>query len=145
MTVLAKSEDGITYPHAIAGTIASLAESVYEALLMKGYSLVPEEVEKIITDECRYYSGWAMLEAQKMKQTNIDCSLSLHAYEWALIEPVVMASCDEMQANRVEATGSLGTERFGLSVGEAKQIYNQRRDELPKMAFVAEPYSIDLN
>lgn len=144
MGMLGHSVDGITYPESIAGTVALLAENVYESLLIKGYSLALDEVEQIIINECRYYSGWAMFEAQKIAITPIDCGLNLHAYEWAIIEPVVKAMCDDVQANRVEAIGSLGAERFGLSASETNQIYNQRRDELPKLAFVAEPYSIDL-
>jgi hypothetical protein len=61
-------------------------------------------------------------------QLNKDYVLSLS--EWGLIEPVIRAHCELIQAQRVEGTGSLGGERFGLSVSEATANYKEAKEDL---------------
>ena len=59
------------------------------------------------------------------------------------MEPVIRAHCDFIQSQRVEGTGSLGGERFGLSVSEAKQAYADAKLEMKKEAFVESPFTLD--
>ena len=72
----------------------------------------------------------------------IDQNLTIDAYEWSIIEPVVRAHCDLLQARLVEGSRSLGGDGFGIQVSEAQQNYTMERDKLPRLAFVAPPYTL---
>ncbi|HDX6138849.1 TPA: hypothetical protein RP454_003669, partial [Acinetobacter baumannii] len=50
-----------------------------------------------------------------------------------------------LQARLVEATRGLGVESYGLSVSEAQQNYNEKKDALPKLAFCMAPMSFNFN
>lgn len=127
-----------------AGTVDELSELVFQELLLSGYSLGLDDIKSVILAECRFYSGWAMFEAQKDSIIKIDGALILDSYEWAILEPVIKANLDLKQAQRMESIKSLGGQEFGLSVSEARQIYKVERDAVPKLAFVEEPYSVEL-
>ena len=144
MTKLSRVTELNLYPSSQAGSVAELSDLVTNELVMSGYSLDQDDVQTIILAECRYYSGWAMFEAQKSSVISLDGSLVLDAYEWSILEPAIRAHLDLKQAQRMEAIKSTGSVDFGLSVSEATQIYNERRDELAQKAFVAPPYSFDL-
>lgn len=131
--------------HAKAGTIDELSELVEGELVLSGYSLGQDDIKTVILSECKYYSGWAMFEAQKDSVINIDGALVLDSYEWSILEPAIKAHLDLLQAQRMESIRSLGAQEFGLSVSEARQIYREERDSVPKLAFVDEPYSLDLD
>jgi len=133
------------YPSLTAGTIEKLAQILFEELQMSGYSILIDDVQAAIVCQTRYYAGWAALEVQYSATAamNLDISLPIAAYEWSFIEPVVRAHCALLQAQRVEGSSSLGGERFGLTESEARTLYNEAREKLPKDAFVAAPFSID--
>jgi len=145
MTTLSQVIELNIYPSSQAGTVAELSDLVTNELLMSGYSLGQDDVQSIILAECRYYSGWAMFEAQKSSVISLDDSLVLDAYEWSILEPAIRAHLDLRQAQHMEAIKSLGATDFGLSVSEARQIYLQERAEVPKTAFVEPPYSLELD
>jgi hypothetical protein len=145
MTKLSQVTELNIYPSSQAGTVLELSDLVESALVMSGYSLDQGDVQSVILDECRYYSGWAMFEAQKSSVISLDDSLVLDAYEWSILEPAIRAHLDLKQAQRMESIKSLGASDFGLSVSEARQIYIQERAEMPKTAFVEPPYSLELD
>lgn len=131
--------------HAKAGSVNELAKLVESLLALSGYSLGESDIETVILAECKHYSGWAMFEAHKTGVIEIDSALILESYEWSILEPAIKAHLDLLQAQRMEAIRSIGTQEFGLSVSEARQIYREERDAMPKTAFIEEPYSLDLD
>lgn len=135
------------YPRLTVGTIAELSTTLHAELQMSGYSLLFEDVRDAVLCEAQLYAGWATFEEQRFANAAIelDESLPIDAYEWVFIEPVVRAHCEMLQAIRMEGSRSLGTESFGLSVSEARQIYNEQRDLLPKNAFISAPFTMDLD
>lgn len=145
MTKLSQVTELNIYPSSQAGTVAELSDLVANELSMSGYSLGQDDVQSIILAECRYYSGWAMFEAQKSSVISLDDSLVLDAYEWSILEPAIRAHLDLRQAQHMEAIKSIGSTDFGLTVSEARQIYLQERAEVPKTAFVEPPYSVELD
>lgn len=145
MTTLQQQVIEGVYPASQAGNVLELSSLLAHELALSGYSLSQDDVLNVILAECRYYAGWAMFEAQKHSVVQIDGTLILDAYEWSILEPAIRSHCDVVQATRVEAVKSLGTEGFGLSVSEAKQNHLQDRNEMPKTAFVEPPFSIDLD
>lgn len=145
MTKLSRVTELNLYPSSQAGSVAELSDLVTNELVMSGYSLDQDDVQTIILAECRYYSGWAMFEAQKSSVISLDGSLVLDAYEWSILEPAIRAHLDLKQAQRMEAIKSTGSVDFGLSVSEAKNIYSQERAEIPKTSFIEPPYSLELD
>lgn len=145
MTKLSRVTELNLYPSSQAGSVAELSDLVTNELVMSGYSLDQDDVQTIILAECRYYSGWAMFEAQKSSVISLDGSLVLDAYEWSILEPAIRAHLDLKQAQRMEAIKSTGSVDFGLSVSEAKNIYSQERGEIPKTSFIEPPYSLELD
>lgn len=127
-----------------AGTIASLAETLYMEYALMGYSLNAFDIETALKLDFAFYAGWATTETQEKGQTTtIDDTHTIALSEWAVIEPVVRAHCEWIQSQRVDATGSLGGERFGLSVSEAKQEYTTAKMDMKKEAFVEAPFTLD--
>jgi pyruvate kinase len=133
------------YPRATVGTIAEISERLHTELQLSGYSLLVDDVQDAMIEEARLYAAWATFEEQRFATLTIslNTSLKIDAYEWAFIKPVVLAHCDWLQAQRNEASRSLGVEAFGLSVSEARGNYDQQRDLLPKNAFIAPPFTLD--
>lgn len=145
MTQLSQVTQLNIYPSSQAGTVTELSDLVTHELVMSGYSLDQDDVQSIILAECRYYSGWAMFEAQKNSVISLDGGLILDAYEWSILEPAIRAHLDLKQAQRMESIKSIGSADFGLSVSEARQIYIQERAEIPKTSFIEPPYSLELD
>lgn len=135
------------YARLIAGTVADLSATLHAELQMSGYSLLLDDVRDAVLCEARLYAGWATFEVQRFANApvELDSTLSIDAYEWAFIEPVIRAHCDMLQAIRMEGSRSLGAENFGLSVSEARQIYQEQRDLLPKNAFISPPFTLDID
>ena len=127
-----------------AGTIASLAQALYLEYVLMGYSTTTEDISTAIMLDFAFYAGWATTTTQEQGlETEIDENHSISFTEWAILEPVIRAHCDFIQSQRVEGTGSLGGERFGLSVSEAKQAYADAKLEMKKEAFVEAPFTLD--
>ena len=135
--------DGTGKFRAVAGTISELAALYHQKLTLKGYSLLQEEIQAAFIEEVKRYAGWQSLTCQKSSIVPIavDEHLILEAFEWVIIEPCVKANCDLIQASLVEASRSMGTEGFGMSVSEAEQAYEAEKEKMPKNAFVQPPFS----
>lgn len=127
-----------------AGSIEALSQSLFDGVSAKGYSLLLEDVQKAILDEVEYLAGWKTLECQRTASSAItlDIALILSVEEWSIIRPTCQASVDAKQAQLVESAGSMGSERYGLDVNSATQIYNEERSKVPQLAFNALPWSI---
>lgn len=134
------------YPRLNLGTLEVLAGQLHNELQGVGYSLLQSDIEQAVLLEVQYYAGWALLEVQRQSSTPmavlLNKSVTLDAYEWAMIEPVVRSHCDLLQAKLVEGSRSLGGDGFGLQVSEAQQNYAMEREKLPKLAFIAPPYTV---
>ena len=156
MTITANALYPVTasddHPPIVAGTLDSIKTLLHAELSKSGYSLLGSEVLTCVISAVVFYASWATLEVQRRQVEGsttplpVDATLTLDAYEWALIKPLAKAECDVMQAYRGEAARSLGMDSYGLGVSEATQILMElkRPENLPKQAFVAEPFSIDL-
>lgn len=134
------------YPKLTLGTLEVLAGQLHSELQGCGYSLLLSDVEQAALLEVQYYAGWTLLEVQRQSSNPtavlLDKTVNIDAYEWSIIEPVVRAHCDLMQARLVEGSRSLGGDGFGLQVSEAQQNYVMEREKLPKLAFIAPPYTV---
>lgn len=128
------------------GSLTELSEKVAHSLMFSGSSVMQPDVLNIIKTEVEYYKGYTDLEAHKdLTVQPVNDPLQLTDSEWSVIQPVVIAACKLLQAERVEASGSIGAERFGLDAGTAQQLYDTARQELPNNAFVSAPYSLNFD
>lgn len=144
MTLLdaTKDADG-EYQASSAGTVAFLADTLFDEFAIMGYAIQPSDIATALINDLRFYAAWESTEQQKKARPELLGSqylVSLH--EWGIIEPVIRAHCEYMQAQLMEASASLGTERFGLSVAEAKPAYDLAKEEMKKNAFVQESFVI---
>jgi hypothetical protein len=125
------------------GTLGTLSQIITTEYSLSGYSLTVDDVKTSLIVDFTLYAGWGKTYA---KENNLPVSLDENQLisfgDWAVLEQVVKAHCDLIQAQRVEATGSLGGERFGLTVGEATQNYNLAKETMKKEAFIEEPFII---
>ncbi|MCO8088254.1 hypothetical protein [Acinetobacter indicus] len=124
--------------------IASLADALLGEYGLMGYSITTEDIILALIQDMSFYAGWE--ETQEQRQGNtvlIDQNYKIAVHEWAVLDPVIRSHCDLIQAQRSEAAASLGMERFGLSVSEAMQNYNNAKLEMKKEAFVEPPFTLD--
>lgn len=134
-------------PRLLAGAVGQLAASLHTELVNSGYSLMPEDVLLCVVQAVCKYAAWDTLDAQRNAtgSVSVDSSLVLAAHEWQIIEPLVRAHCDLIQANRMEASRSLGMEQVGMSVSEAMQGLQMQQDLLAQRAFCAPPFAIEID
>lgn len=132
----------IPAPRIVMGTVEQIAGIKHEKLLFAGASLTQEDIEGIIIAEVTWYVGWADLAAQNDSVVLLDKTTPLEAYEWTIIEPCVLAGCDLLQAQRVEAAQSSGSVNFGIDSNTALQNYIAAREALPRHAFNCLPFSV---
>lgn len=139
-----KSRDNDIYRIAVAGTVKDLSNDLFIELQNSGYSLLDSDVLAVFLNEVQYYASWSVLEVQRLSATAtlISDSIILHAYEWAILNPVVRAHCDLIQAKLMESSRSLGGDGFGLTVSEANQIYLESRTRMQFEASYEPPFSI---
>ena len=144
MTLLKKLEDDNgCFQVSEAGTIASLALMLEKEYAIKGYSIDQVEIEVALIADFLFYSGWESTEQQKKGiEANLDRDYIVHVHEWAIIDDLVRAHCELLQATRMEAVASIGAERHGLSVSEADQAYKTAKEEMKGLAFVEESFVI---
>ena len=134
-------------PRLLAGAVGQLAASLHTELVNSGYSLMPEDVLLCVVQAVCKYAAWDTLDAQRNAtgSVSVDSRLVLAAHEWQIIEPLVRAHCDLIQANRMEASRSLGMEQVGMSVSEAMQGLQMQQDLLAQRAFCAPPFAIEID
>lgn len=132
------------YILANAGTVGDIALQLHQELQARGYSLLFEDVLFAAMTDVQYYTSWAVLEVQRKDGENVflDKDTPLEAYEWAIIEPVLRAHCDLIQANLMESSRSLGGEQFGLTVSEASQSYAEAKRNMQNEAFIEPPVAL---
>lgn len=129
------------YQDSEAGTIALLSDGLFNELALSGYSVTPDEIETALIADFKFYAGWTSTYTQKMGlATALDRTQRIALSEWAILDPVIRAHCDMIQASRMEATGSLGPERFGLTVSEATIAYTEAKREAESKTFMEEPF-----
>ncbi|MEY2864251.1 MAG: hypothetical protein RLY58_1958, partial [Pseudomonadota bacterium] len=87
-------------PRLIAGTVGSATTALYQEMMLSGYSVSDDDVKDACLDEVRYYATWATLEVQRTATAPIELDhvLTLDAYEWEIILPVVRAHIAMIQA-----------------------------------------------
>lgn len=125
------------YQNSEAGNIASLSNTLFLEYALSGYSLTPDVVEAALIADFKLYAGWASTDTQDRGLTTVvDGTQVLTFAEWGIVEPVIRAHCELIQANRMEGTGSLGGERFGLSVSEASPMYVEAKERMKSESFV---------
>ncbi|ENV14754.1 hypothetical protein F965_00100 [Acinetobacter schindleri NIPH 900] len=141
---LPSSDEMGQHKDGVAGSIATLSTALADEYALFGYSITAEDVEIALRLDYAFYAGWATTAAQDSGQTlELKSNYPVSLGEWAVIDPVIRAHCELIQAQRMEATGSLGGERFGLSVSEASQNYMNAKLEMKKEAFVEPPFTLD--
>ena len=137
----------------IIGTIAERADNVYDEILTDGYSLLPEEVLKIIIRSAEKYATWSNQlqpdfdinsvnindEPPAQSRLLINSDTILSADDWVIIEPVVVAHIDLTQARRNEAAGITET---GMPSSEARQLHKDALADMEKRAFQFQPFTI---
>lgn len=131
------------YLKIVAGTISELAEQLHNELSSNGYSLLLDDVVNAALIETQYYAAWAVFQAQRDAVSGVllDQALPLIAAEWAILDPVIRAHCDLIQARLMEGSRSLGAESFGLDVSSANQNYLEARKVMQDEAFYEPPFS----
>lgn len=134
------------HPSADAGTLKQRVPALMDELIMSGYSLSEEDVEGVVLSAASLLVSWGRLDWQRQKGDggHLGLDTPITADEWGIMEPVVRAHCDLIQARRMEGTQSLGMTTFGLSVSEATSHYHQAIETLKREAFCEAPFSIDI-
>ncbi|WP_230657789.1 hypothetical protein [Psychrobacter sp. I-STPA10] len=142
-------------PSYSAGTINEIAQTLYDELLTSGSSLMLSEVTKFLIEDTKKYVGWA--GGLQIKPDDIDGDLTnslvvldinettqLATDEWVIIEPVLRAHCEVLQAGRMEGAQGLGVAPSGPSKSEADMLYKEAVLQMQKEAFQCEPFTVDL-
>ncbi|WP_352309093.1 hypothetical protein [Psychrobacter sp. W2-37-MNA-CIBAN-0211] len=135
----------------VYGTTLDVAADLYSELLTTGYSLLESDVIKVLTINIKKYAAWADAfndapatddECVRPKLV-IDDTTVIGVDDWAIIEPLVRAHCDLVQARRMEGAQNLGVQGAGLSSSEARQIYADAETAMKKEAFQFQPFSTE--
>lgn len=141
-------------PSYSAGSINEISQMLYDELLTSGSSLLLSEVIKLLIASVKKYVAWAgglqikpdNDELDKLTgelatlEINEETHLTLD--EWVIIDPVVRAHCDLIQAGRMEGAQSLGVAPSGVGKSEADMVYREALERMKKEAFQCEPFSI---
>lgn len=123
----------------VIGTLQDAAEELYEELLTTGSSVLLSDVVKILVTNTKKYAGWSG-ELQHYPSVNddekplliIDANTVLGVDDWLIIEPVIRAHCDLVQARRMEGAQGLGVQASGMMTSEALQLYKDAIEVMKK-------------
>lgn len=141
-----------TDAHHVKGTIAAIAEQLYDELLTTGSSAMLSDVIKILILNTEKYAGWSG-ELQHCPKDDESCVKPLLVItqntvigmdDWIIIDPVVRAHCDLVQARRMEGAQGLGVQPSGMSSSEALQYYKEALDTMKRESFQCQPFSVDI-
>ncbi|WP_394211168.1 hypothetical protein [Psychrobacter piscatorii] len=136
----------------VIGTIEDAANDLYDELLTTGYSLLLSDVVKVFIINTKKYAGWSG-ELQHCPKSDescdkpllvIDKNTVLGVDDWVIVEPVIRAHCDLVQARRMEGAQNLGVQPAGMSSSEARQLYDDAVKTMQKEAFQFQPFSIEI-
>ncbi len=136
----------------VIGTLQDAAGELYDELLTTGSSLLLSDVIKVFIINTKKYAGWsgelqhcpAVDESCKKPLLVIDENTVLGMDDWIILEPVVRAHCDLVQARRMEGAQNLGVQPAGMMSAEAKQYYDDAILNMKREAFQFQPFSIDM-
>ncbi|MGP5192921.1 hypothetical protein ACTXJO_04685 [Psychrobacter celer] len=136
----------------VIGTIEDAANDLYDELLTTGYSLLLSDVVKVFIINTKKYAGWSG-ELQHCPKSDESCvkpllvideNTVLGVDDWVIVEPVIRAHCDLVQARRMEGAQNLGVQPAGMSSSEARQLYDDAVKTMQKEAFQFQPFSIEI-
>jgi hypothetical protein len=141
-----------TDAHHVKGTIQIVASQLYDELLTTGSSVMLSDVVKILILNTEKYAGWSG-ELQHCPKEDESCvkplltiteNTVLGMDDWIIIDPVVRAHCDLVQARRMEGAQGLGVQPAGMSSSEALQLYKDAIITMQKESFQYQPFSVEL-
>ncbi|MBE0440621.1 hypothetical protein EI164_00820 [Psychrobacter sp. FME13] len=141
-----------TDAHHVIGSLQDAAEELYEELVTTGSSVMLTDVVKIMIVNTKKYAGWSG-ELQHCPKDDascvkpllvIDASTVLGVDDWLIIEPVVRAHCDLVQARRMEGAQNLGVQPAGMLSSEALQYYKDSLELMKREAFQCQPFSVEV-
>lgn len=136
----------------VTGTIQEAAFDLYNELLTSGSSLLESDVVKVFITTAKKYAGWSdrlltdLLPGSDPTQKPllvINENTVLDVTDWIIIEPVIRAHCDLVQAKRMEGAQGLGVNPSGMSSSEARGYYDEALLKMQKEAFQCEPFTVD--
>ena len=135
----------------VMGTIAEVANDLYDELITSNSSATIDDVLKIIITNTKKYAGWSgemqhcplADEACKSPLLTITVNTVIGVDDWVIIEPVVRAHCNLVQARRMEGFQGLGGQVSGLSSQEAEMDYREALERMKKEAFQFQPFSVE--
>ena len=135
----------------VIGTIQDAAQELYDELLTTGSSVRLSEVVKVLITNTKKYAGWSgelqhypSDSADDKPLLTITANTVLGVDDWLIIEPMVRAHCDLVQAHRMEGAQGLGVQPTGMTTSEALQLYKDALELMKKEAFQCQPFSVEV-
>lgn len=141
-----------TDAHHVIGSLQDAAQELYDELLTTGSSVLLSDVVTIMITNTKKYAGWSG-ELQHCPKDDglcvnplltITANTVLGVDDWLILEPVVRAHCDLVQARRMEGAQGLGVQPAGMSSSEALQYYKEALELMKREAFQCQPWSVDV-
>lgn len=141
-----------TDAHHVIGSLQDASDELYEELLTSGSSVLLSDIVKIMITNTKKYAGWSG-ELQHCPKADASCDKPLLTItantvlgvdDWLIIEPVVRAHCDLVQARRMEGAQNLGVQPAGMLSSEALQYYKEALEIMKREAFQCQPFSVDV-
>lgn len=136
----------------VMGTLFEVASDLYDELVTSGSSVTIDDVVKIVIDATKKFAAWSG-EMQHCPKEDASCKSPLlditqntvvTVDDWVLIEPVVRAHCDLVQARRMEGYQGLGGQPSGMLSSEALQYYKEALEVMKKEAFQFQPFTVQV-
>lgn len=135
----------------VIGTIQDAAQELYDELLTTGSSVRLSEVVKVLITNTKKYAGWSgeLQHHPSVKDDDkplliVTANTVLGVDDWLIIEPMVRAHCDLVQARRMEGAQGLGVNPTGITTSEALQLYKDAVEQMKREAFQGQPFSVDV-
>ena len=135
----------------VIGTIQDAAQELYDELLTTGSSVRLSEVVKVLITNTKKYAGWSgelqhypSVKDDDKPLLTITANTVLGVDDWLIIEPMVRAHCDLVQARRMEGAQGLGVQPTGMTTSEALQLYKDALELMKKEAFQCQPFSVEV-
>ena len=135
----------------VIGTIQDAAQELYDELLTTGSSVRLSEVVKVLITNTKKYAGWSgeLQHYPSVKDDDkplliVTANTVLGVDDWLIIEPMVRAHCDLVQARRMEGVQGLGVNPTGITTSEALQLYRDSIEQMKREAFQGQPFSVDV-
>lgn len=152
---LGKDMTDSTDNEVIIGTLKDAAKALYDELLTSGSSLLLEDVLKVFMKSTEHYVTWSGKKLLNkindadpeptsiLDLSSVKSSTLISRTDWSIMETLVRAHCDLVQAKRIEGMQGLGLNTTAMSSSEARGYYDEALKEMKKEAFQCEPYTVD--